>query len=486
MASRNNPYQRDPNLAKAFDNIASLFAPPGGTDAAGYAAAGLNNAKRQQLEWLFQNSSDPTAAARSALTGVQTYGNTPEGFAKADATTRRGQDITAGTARDNNIRDNARAMATTRYGAIGEGQILPELPQSVAGMYGLPAAPAQTGVVKLGQNQTATLPDGTTMTGINRPQTMDEWQAQNAERMRQSGALPDTSITDLIMGKQTPAFTLGPDGKTPVYTNMGEAIRKQLPAAAAPSSTPVKRDTGTAFMPDGRQVPVTRSPDGMQWVDQSGAPVPPEAKVTNMATPQGSLDQVGATTSNNTTANSLAATIVSTNDMLNKYEDLLKNNPAIIGIPGSIRGMAQDAVSTLSELGAAFGGLAPDAKVSLDQVQGLAQKLAPTRDPNIQIARSLAMSLAYQDAQLQNPSGEVSRQAFERSYEKLTGGALRNNQSALESVQGMRMLMDSKLKQVEALRKPGSAAMPAPTAPPAAGGIERWERGPDGQLRKVQ
>ena len=236
MAPRNNPYATDPNLAKAFDNIASLFAPPGGTDAAGYAAAGLNNAKRQQLEWLFNNAADPMAATKSALTGVAAYGNTAEGFNKTDATNRRGQDITAATARENNIRSNATDFAKTRYGAIGEGQILPELPQSVAGMYGLPAAPAQTGVVKLGQNQTATLPDGTTMTGINRPQTMDEWQAQNAERMRQSGALPDTSITDLIMGKQTPAFTLGPDGKTPVYANMGEAIRKQLPAVAAPTA----------------------------------------------------------------------------------------------------------------------------------------------------------------------------------------------------------------------------------------------------------
>lgn len=235
MASRNNPYATDPNLAKAFDNIASLFAPPSGADASGFAAAGLNNAKRQQLEWLFQNSSDPTAAARSALTGVQTYGNTPEGFNKTDLTTRRGQDVTAGTARENNIRDNARAMATTRYGAIGEGQILPELPQSVAGMYGLPAAPAQTGVVKLGQNQTATMPDGSTMTGINRPQTMDEWQAQQAEDQRKRGVLTDSGITDLIMGKQTPAYTMGPGG-VPVYTNMGEAIRKQLPAAAAPTA----------------------------------------------------------------------------------------------------------------------------------------------------------------------------------------------------------------------------------------------------------
>lgn len=487
MASRNNPYQRDPNLAKAFDNIASLFAPPGGTDAAGYAAAGLNNAKRQQLEWLFQNSGDPTAAARSALTGVQTYGNTPEGFMKSDATTRRQQDLTAATTRENNIRDNARAMATTRYGAIGEGQILPELPQSVAGMYGLPAAPAQTGVVKLGQNQTATLPDGTTMTGINRPQTMDEWQAQNAERMRQSGALPDTSITDLIMGKQTPAFTLGPDGKTPVYANMGEAIRKQLPAAAAPSSTPVKRDTGTAFMPDGRQVPVTRSPDGMQWVDQSGAPVPPEAKVTNMATPQGSLDQVGATTANNSEANKRGAEVTRTLNLLDSYEKLITENPGVNGIVGLVRGTAQNAAQTVNDLTQAFGKDQQGVQEFASELRGGLQKVAPGLfDPKIPEADFYKGALAYALARTENPSGEVSRQAYERAYERIQGGGLlANQQSALAQIGAFRNVLKQELSGIGALRNPGTARTDTTNQTPA-GPVERWERGSDGQLRKVQ
>ena len=174
MASRNNPYSRDPNLAAAFSNIASMFAPPSGADQAGYAAAGLNNAKRQQLQWLFDNSSDPSAAARSALTGVQTYGNTPAGFMQTDATTRRGQDVAARTSVDNNIRDNTRAMTQTRYGDIKEGDIRPALPGSVAALYGMPEQPEQRGIVKLGQNQMAVGPDGSTVTGINRPLTMDE------------------------------------------------------------------------------------------------------------------------------------------------------------------------------------------------------------------------------------------------------------------------------------------------------------------------
>lgn len=486
MASRSNPYQRDPALAQAFNNIASMFGPPSGADASGFAAAGLNNTKRQQLEWLFQNSADPTAAARSALTGVQTYGNTPEGFNKSDATTRRGQDVSASTARENNIRDNARAMATTRYGAIGEGQILPELPGSVASMYGLPAAPAQNGMVKLGQNQMAVMPDGTTATGINRPQTLDEWQAQQAERMRQGGTLTDPAITDIIMGKQTPAYTLGPDGKTPVYAPMGEAIRKGLPAAAAPSSTPVKRDTGTAFIGD-KQIPVTRSPDSLEWVDASGAPVPPGAKVTNMATPQGSLDQVGATTANNSEANKRGAEVTRTLNLLDSYEKLIDENPGVNGIVGLVRGTAQNAAQTVADLTNAFGKDQQGVQEFATELRGGLQKVAPGLfDPKIPEADFYKGALAYALARTENPSGEVSRQAYERAYERLQGGGLlANQQSAKSQINAFRNVLKQELSGIGALRNPAAARTDTTNQTPGAP-VERWVRDANGNMVKAQ
>lgn len=285
MARRPNPYQRDPALASAFSNIAQMFAPPSGADAAGFASAGLNNAKRQQLEWFFQNPNDPTASSRSALTGTQTYGNTPAGFMQSDATTRRGQDVTASTSRANNAADNQRAMAQTRYGAVGEGQILPAMPGSVAEMYGLPEQPEQRGAIKLSQNQTATLPDGTTMTGINRPVTMDEWTAQNMERQRQAGAVTDQQIVDLVMGRQSPVTVMGPDGKTPVYSSPGTAARMQMPAAAAPSSADNKLVEGTAIVA-GKPTQVFRSPNSPDYSAADGTPLPMGTQVFEKATPQ--------------------------------------------------------------------------------------------------------------------------------------------------------------------------------------------------------
>ena len=240
MAPRNNPYATDPNIAKAFQNIADLFAPPTGADASGFAAAGLNNAKRQQLEWLFNNSSDPTAAARSALTGVQTYGNTPEGFNKTDATTRRGQDlttaattrgqdITAATSRDNNLRDNARAVAATRYGALSEGQVLPEMPQSVASMYGLPASGPVVGAMKLNQGQDAVTADGQRVEGPRKPLSETEMKAAIL------GQLPPGEQRSFLYGTQTPLYTQDGQGRT-IAIAPGSAITDKTPVVAAPGT----------------------------------------------------------------------------------------------------------------------------------------------------------------------------------------------------------------------------------------------------------
>lgn len=470
MASRNNPYQRDPALAAAFSNIAGMFAPPSGSDAAGFATANAKRAEAQRLADLFAYSKDLSydrgAFERQAIAaGIYNPSQSFYSVDQGNATTQRGQDITARTAVGNNIRDNSTKAFQTRYGALSEGQVLPAMPGSVAGMYGLPESGVVAGSMKLSQGQDAVLPDGQRVEGPRKPLSETEMKAAILGRQ------PEQAQTDYVMGGQAPVVAVGPDGKTPIYVAPGVAGRMQMPAAAAPSSTPQRRSEGVAIIGD-QQVPVTRSPDGLQWQLPDGQPVPPGARVMDLPKATGSNEQLGLpTTANRTEANRLDATIVGTEDMLNKYEAILKNSPGVIGLPGAIRGVAQDAVSTLAELGAAFGNMAPDAKVTLDQVQGLAQRISPARDPNIQIARSLAMSLAYQDAQLQNPSGEVSRQAFERSYEKLTGGMLRNNQSALESVQGMRMLMDSKRKQTGALNKPGTpsptSGTPAPAAAPA-------------------
>lgn len=272
---RTNSYYHDPALAKAFDNLAGMFAPPGGTDLAGYATANAKRQEAEQRKWLFENAMTPEAAARAAATGVANYGNTLQGFQQTDATTRRGQDVTAQTSVGNNQRDNNRAMAQTRYGALSEGQSLPAMPQSVADQYKLPAAEdPQAGIVKLNQNQiAANVPGVGTLQGNMRPTTMDEWMAMQLERQRTGGTITDQQIADMAFGKQggAPVQAIGPDGK-PAYMTPGAAVRQ---GAAPYDAASGKKVEGTAIHPaTGKAAQVFRDPNSTNYTFADGTPMP--------------------------------------------------------------------------------------------------------------------------------------------------------------------------------------------------------------------
>lgn len=448
MAIRTSGYYNDPAFAQAASNLSALFAPPSGADAAGWATADARRAEAQRLAELFDYAKGSTVdQARFDRMGVAAGNYAPMQSYYAvntDASTRmRGQDIDAQTSRLNNANTVRGGVIGQLYGALNPGQIRPDVPADIAGAVGLPAVPSAAGAPK--------------------PLTDAELKASIL------AGLPQGEQRAAALGNTPVENVVGPDGK-PVIAWQADSIGQQPYVNAGAQAKPTN---AVALLPDGRtQVPAVQDPTTGRWMHaQTGQPLPPDIRVFDLPKATGSASDIGmgATTANQTSGNSLDATIVATENLLNQYETVLRNNPGVIGLPGAVRGMAQDAISTVSELSAAFGDTAPDARVTLDQVKNLAERISPTRDPNIQVARSLAMSLAYQDAQLQNPSGEVSRQAFERSYEKLTGGMLRNNQSALESVQGMRMLIDAKRQQVDALRQPGSVppAPPAPPGPPA-------------------
>ena len=86
----------------------------------------------------------------------------------------------------------------------------------------------------------------------------------------------------------------------------------------------------------------------------------------------------------------------------------------------------------------------------------------------------MAAELAYQFAQLQNPSGEVSRQAYERSLDAITGGTFANNASALAGVTGFREMLGSKRIQVDRLRNP-QQVKPHVTPSPQASGRRKFD-----------
>lgn len=496
MPTRRNPYA-DPALAQAFNNIAGMFAPPGGADLAGYATAAAKRAEAERMAWLFNNSQDPTASARSALTGVQGYGQTPAGFGMTDATNRRGQDIEASTKLRQTELQESGQTTRTMLAPVGQGQTR-FVPPTIAGMYGVPQQ--QIGAVELKPGERTVLPDGRTLDGPAPALTTDQYLAREAEAARRSGLISDQQMADIITGKQAgaPVQVIGPDGR-PRLASPGEAMR----TGAAPVQDQTKRTNATAILPDGRtQVPAMQGPDGAWYHAQTNERLPPDVRVVEMAKPQGANEQLGITTANTSDANKRAAEVTRTLNLLDMYEKLVDNNPGALGLVGIIRGTAQNAAATVNDVSRAFGKDVPQINDAANEIRAGLSKVAPQLfDPSIPEAAFLQGALAYGLARTENPSGEVSRQAYERALERVQGGGLlANTQSTKAQINSFRNVLQGELSAIGALRNPAAArtttgagpiggpggAPAAPAAPPQPGGVERWTRDANGRLVKVQ
>lgn len=232
MAIRSSGYFNDPAMAQAAGNLASLFAPPSGADAAGWAAANAKNAEASRLAQLFDYAKTAEGFDQAQFdrlgVGSGTYAPNQSYYAvdQGNATARRGQDVTASTSITNNQADNVRALqansadnqravVTSAFGPLSEGQVRPAIPSSIASIYGLPDLPQEAGVPK--------------------PMSVDEVRAAGLQRGLGDGSLSDTDLIDSVMGSQTPVQAVGPDGK-PVFMNPGAATRTGAEAFVKPTS----------------------------------------------------------------------------------------------------------------------------------------------------------------------------------------------------------------------------------------------------------
>ena len=237
---QNNRYFNDPAIGQAFSNLAGLFGPPSGSDLAGYAAASAKKEEASRLAEFFSYAKDPTYSRETAdRLNYAINGNANNTYYNVDKdaeTQRYGYDRTFDASRLNNADDNARALTTNRadnarafanarYGALGANQVLPDLPQSVAELYGVPAAVGQTGIITLNPGEQATLPDGRVMSGAVKPLTEGEVKGAERQRLAQSGQLTDQMLIDSIVGSETPVEAVGADGK-PIYKSPGAAVRE--------------------------------------------------------------------------------------------------------------------------------------------------------------------------------------------------------------------------------------------------------------------
>lgn len=407
MAVYKNPvaYTNRDLINNATKQIGQLFAPPKASDVYAYAKAGAEQREADRLADLYAKAggADFNQDTFDRLGQAAGQWTPQQGYYGVDARQR--------TSQINNQLDNQTDLAKF-YDApqvVGKNETLYTTPnyQAVTGM-----APSLAGMYSIGEDETAIMPGGETRTGLRSPMTESELKA---------------------------AVLAGMD---PV-----------LQQAAAFGSTP----TENVRVADGTTSIMTRP--------QALAAGP--GAVSYRASLEGGSDAtgLGPTKTNITDANKRDAELAGARVMLDQFEALLRDNPGVVGAAGKVRGLAQNAVQTVSELAQAFGGDNPELlALDADIKQGM-QGIAPEYfDPNIPKAQKMLLDLAYVNARLSNPTGEVSRQALERSIESLGGGSLlSNNQSVLAAIRAMRDTMGASDVAVDRLRNP-RAGGPQPGA----------------------
>ncbi|MFA5897855.1 MAG: hypothetical protein WC829_01955 [Hyphomicrobium sp.] len=490
-----NRYYNDPAIGQAFNNLAGIFAPPSGGDLAGYATAAAKKEEAARLAELFNYAKDPNYSREIAdRYNYAVNGNANNTFYNVDQGNL--------TLRANNTDNNAGAMARQRLvqdqetlrnaanndaaliRAIAANNVGPNqtnrLPPKLAERLGMDAT--FTGVTSAAPGETLVLPGGEVRKGVDKPLTETEWKAGVNADLRKQGLLTDQQLADAVLGEQTPVRVVGDTG-VPKFTSPGEAVRTGAqPYEAATQSKP---DLGEYFLPDGRKGSAVYKADG--WYDaQTNTKLPPDATVTNMRTTTGSLDEVGLGTKTNfTDANDIEAQIKYGLERVQTFRTLLETNPGILGVPGMIRGFAQDFSAGVQDM-AAYGGVAPEAFKSLEEVRAIAERVANAKgyDPAIRQAQSMALEMAYLDAKAADPSGEVNVREMERYLEKYNGGWA-GNQAALASLSTLESSMRDRLRlQVPTLKNPGSIQAPDTKAGTPA--VEKWQRGADGKLIRAQ
>lgn len=446
MAIQPNRFN-DPALGQAFSNLASIFAPPSAQDLVGYATANAKKQEAERLAWLFENANDPLADRKATMAGV--YAPTQSYYAvdQNTATTRRGQDVAADTALKTNLLDNQRATITTLFGNMAPGDVGNAVPAELTAPLNLPAIPERRGAPK--------------------PLSETEQKAAERQGLVDSGMLSEQMLLDLILGERTPVQVVGPTG-APVF---------MTPGAAASTGAEAYVQTGSEAAPD---VQNYRTPDGRSgtavftrdkgFVDtQTNEPLPPGSQ-TFKASTTGGTDQALGTNSNLTLGQRTVALADYADQRAAQYEKFLATNPGVAGMPGVITGFAQDVQAGIRELVATYG----DNGVPLEVVTGLTERVTQGNgyNPAIREALNRAAELAYIQAQLGDPGGEVNVKEWERLYGQFIGniggnaavaGPLRafREQAAARRIFGQNLINGNQTAYPD-MPLPGSGATPPP------------------------
>lgn len=470
-------------LREGFSNLAQAFAPPTAQEMLAGAKIRETNQKVSQLADLYSiaGGSDVDQARLDRLAGIAGAYSPNQSLTAVgmnNATTLRA-----------NTADNERALRQTRMQQDGEltrAMLAPVgaggtrfVPGSIASAYGVPER--QVGVVSLNPGDTATLPDGRTLQGAQKPLTDDQLRAQIL------GGLP---------ANERRAYALGGTPVENVQTPAGPRIAFRADAVGqAPLPDIGKQDLRNYQTPDGRSGTARFDAGGGGWVDtQTGVTLPAGAQ-TYTSQLQGGKDETGLGTSTRNNIEGQLTDLANLESVVNQFDGLIQRDPAAIGTTGRVLGFGQDLAATAQEV---TGLLSPRLQEMAKQAErGLVEPevLSKNFNPNIPQAQLLENLLVAQLAKVNDPNGRLSNQQMDETRRALGGGGwFQNAQRTRAALDGIRQQIAAKRGMYQGVAPqaaaigpggaPAPAAAPAP-APPSGGG-ERWERGPDGRPRRVQ
>lgn len=370
MPDFRRPYvlTEDPHFAQGFNTLAKMFTPPSAQEVYAGEKAQETREKARMLADLHKLAQDPNVdpllfdrmgAASGQWVPSQGYHAVDQGNA---------------TIRANNAADNARALAQTdreQFGQTERALLAPVgagatrfVPSRIADTYGVPGQ--QVGVIGANPGESVMTPDGRTITGAPRPLTRSEVEGRIME------SLPEDIKRAIAIGDTPVERVVGPDNK-PVIRFRADAVGL-LPYDKQPGAP----GTTNYRAPDGRSGTAVYDPV-VGWKDtQSGTPLPQGSQTFDLKA-QGTLAEVGLapTPANNTLANNQAAEVTRMLSMLDTYESLIDKKPGIVGLPGAIRGAAQNAVAAGTDFARAFGSQAPEVNQALMNIKNGLQGVPP-------------------------------------------------------------------------------------------------------------
>jgi hypothetical protein len=431
MGTRMNRHYNNPAIGQAFDNLASVFAPPDATEILAYAQAAKARQETQGLSDLYGMADDPNVdtAVFDRLGAVTGQWSPTSGFGARDmasADRRYGTDVGAGVAMRGqdigsadsrystdvgartslaNNQNTVRGSAIgSLFGPVSEGQIRPEVPDEIMGALGLPGIDQVTGLPKA---KTQEQVEGDLLTQAIGGGLVGPQDAATAFRS-------DIPIEEIVNAAGTPEIV-----------NRADAIGKQ--PYNAPGSTPGLVLKSYVVPSTGAKGTAVFDPSMGTMVDQaSKQPLPEGTMIGDIQDTQS-----GMTASTNSDVQKTGLAINDTKATVQQLQQMIAQNPGSTGLAGVLRGTVQDVLATGDDLAHQWGGQIAELQQAVAANPELSAVVGPNGfDPSIPAIEMQSTLLAFQLAKVLAGGDRISNQQFDYARSMVGSTAILANTSA--------------------------------------------------------